>query len=192
MSRIKFLSIFVLLALLLSAGSGAVLAQRPPRAQGTLNVVSARDDPSPLADATGPDDAKVPIYLVPEDVEVTRKALEAGIITKQEVARARELERELRRRRIPLCSNIANQRASGRDADDDYYKDYEHPEDWDYGYCVTAWYWLWDLAHSGPQPSSILLPPHYGPHLFRRRLIIGLSGFPDWFADHQAYLCVWQ
>ncbi len=79
------------------------------------------------------------------------------------------------------------QRGAGRDADNDYYKDYEHPEDWTYGYCITAWYALFKGS-----PNSFLLAPHYGPHLFRRRMVIGLSNFPDWFADQQAYLRVWQ
>ena len=179
MRKVKFARVTVLLTLLLTAGLGVVAAQETHR----IEIKS-----SPIAYTTEFDGTSIPVYLMPENTEVTQKALDAGFVTLEEVEKAREFESEYGHGvKIPLCSSIAVQRGAGRDADNDYYKDYEHPEDWTYGYCVTAWYALFKGS-----PNSFLLAPHYGPHLFRRRMIIGLSGFPDWFANQQAYLRVWQ
>jgi len=142
----------------------------------------------PFTYVTEPDGTKVPVYLVTANEKTVQKAIAAGVITEQEAMYAHKLENSFERAGVlnsapDSCPNIATQRAAGWDADNDYYKDYEHPEGLEYAYCVTVWYQVFKGS-----PSSYLLAPHYGPGLFRRHMIIGLSGFPTWFADEQAYL----
>ncbi len=58
---------------------------------------------------------------------------------------------------------------------------------------MTAFFFGLDAATpSVDRPSSETVDPSYGDGLFRRRVTIGLSGFPDWFAHAQAALRVYK
>jgi hypothetical protein len=118
------------------------------------------------------------------------RALKEGLITDEQIVSSQVLASNIAKSAdIGFCGTggwqAAKLRGSGRDYDADYYEDYEHPENWSYAYCVTPLFWSikgW--------PSSKLVAPHYGSHLFRRRMIIGMTGYPDWFAAAQASLYV--
>ncbi len=146
---------------------------------------------------------------MPADPAVTRRALAEGIITLKDVEKARRLEQKIRKFEQGIrytsdyytyysdwnavCSNLAVLRASGRNFDNDYWKDYEHPINYEKSYCVTAFFFGLDAATpSVDRPSSETVDPSYGDGLFRRRVTIGLSGFPDWFAHAQAALRVYK
>ena len=76
-----------------------------------------------------------------------------------------------------------NVESEGWDADDDYYKDYEHPVGWNDDFvCMTIFYWGW----TGGQGPAHEYHNDYKPNIARHRLKIGLTGFPGWFASAQA------
>ncbi len=146
------------------------------------------------------DGTKVPVFLMPADPAVTRRALAEGIITLKDVEKARKYEQKMRKLEQGIrytsdysdwnfvCSNLAVLRGSGRNAGNDFWKDYEQPKDTVVGYCVTAFFYTWAKAKGGQRPSSFLVKPYFGDSLFRRRVIIGMSGMPDYFAHAQAAL----
>ncbi len=90
-----------------------------------------------------------------------------------------------------FCPGLAVLRGSGRNADNDFWKDYEQPLDTEFGYCVTAFFYTWAKAKGGTRPSSDTVDPSYGDNLFRRRVIIGMSGMPDFFAHAQVALILY-
>jgi hypothetical protein len=155
----------------------------------TEKSIAPQDEALPIT-VTEPDGTVVRIVFMPIPDEAIERAVLEGIVSESDAAYIREEQAkiEVSAAEAEVCTwysdtFVATLRGSGRDSDDDYYKDYEHPEGLAYGYCVTPFYW----GVKG-WPSSDVRPPHYGPSLFRRRMVIGLTGFPDWFADLQAHL----
>ena len=81
------------------------------------------------------DGTEVDVCIVPTDKQIMNRAIEEGLISQELAREIEQLEQKLNlNTKIPLCSNIGVQRGSGWDSDDDYYKDYEHPEGKEYGY----------------------------------------------------------
>jgi len=146
-------------------------------------------DTSPF-EIVEPDGTVVKVGIAPMSEEVLTRAVQEGIISPEEAASIRASQSELQSANWNTCSWLrdwshARQRGSGWDDDGDYYKDYEQPEGTQYEYCVTPLY-RWRKG----QPSSKLVEPHYGANLFRRRMTIGMSGWPEWFVSQQAWLMI--
>lgn len=146
------------------------------------------DVPPPIV--TEPDGTVVTVGLMLMPEEFIDRAQMEGLITAEEAIEIREEQADLAVSSADLSTCTwgndwynAVLRGSGRNSDNDFFEDYEQPEGTQYGYCVTPFYW-----GTKGWPNSFTEPPHYGPNLFRRRMIIGLSGFPDWFAAAQASL----
>jgi len=192
----RFKKIFGVIALtimlVLSVASSAFADAPEPVQQG---------ESVPIGYVTAPDGHRIPMYLLPEDVRLTRSALAAGIVTKEQVEASRAVYQSLMaatngratcpwggtriisQGTCPWGGTAATLISEGWDADDDYYKDYEHPVGWtDDFVCMTAFYWAWTRG-AGPEHEYHF---DYKPGIARHRLKIGLTGFPGWFCSLQA------
>lgn len=144
----------------------------------------------PIGYMTAPDGHRIPMYLLPEDVRLTRAALAAGIVTKEQVNASQAVYQSLMaatngKGSCPWGGTAATLISEGWDADDDYYKDYEHPVGWNDDFvCITPFYYVWTNG-AGPAHEYHY---DYKPGIARHRLKIGLTGFPGWFASLQAYM----
>lgn len=174
----KSLSVIVLTGMLVLSVVLGVSADSP----------KSDEHKTPIGYSIAPDGHKIPLYLLPEDVRLTKAALDAGIITEEQVAESRALLESTMATTAgdPWCpwgGTVATLISEGWDADDDYYKDYEHPVGWNDDFvCMTVFYWGW-TGGNGPAHEYHF---DYKPSIARHRLKIGLTDFPGWFASAQA------
>ncbi|MFZ6027811.1 MAG: hypothetical protein ACOYYS_08860 [Chloroflexota bacterium] len=170
-------SIFLMAALCLVFANGFASAAVP----------AAESGGSPFASFTRADGRQITVYLLPEDQTLTERALKEGLITQEQVNAARKVERASLAAGVGVCpfwtGSPATMIREGRDGDDDWYEDYEHPVGWSNDViCVTTFYYT---AKGFPAEE---FHNDYKPNIARHRLKVGLSGFPDWFAAAQTTL----
>ena len=156
---------------------------------------SRRGTSIPVGFVTAPDGHQIPMYLLPEDPDLTRAALKSGFITEQQVAGSRMLIRDIvatineapgeGHPWCPFGGTAATLISKGWDHDNDYFKDYEHPVGWNDDFiCMTPFYFAW----SGGRGPAHEYHNDYQPGIARHRLKIGLTGTPGWFAAAQVYM----
>ena len=79
--------------LLLISTTTSVFADAPDNIDPVEPVRQGK--PVPIGYTTAPDGREIPMYLLPEDVLLTKAALAVGAITEEQVAASRELVRNL-------------------------------------------------------------------------------------------------
>jgi hypothetical protein len=89
MNRIKFLSIFVLLALLLSAGSGVTMAQEPPSGDSRSPNLPGLDDP--VSEWTDDELEQLVDLIVSERITVQQSQIIYEQLTEEQITRIGEL-----------------------------------------------------------------------------------------------------
>ena len=155
----------------------------------------------PIGYVTAPDGHRIPMYLLPEDVRLTRSALAAGIVTKEQVEASRAVYQSLMaatngramcpgggtriisQGTCPWGGTAATLISEGWDADDDYYKDYEHTVGWtDDFVCMTPFYYVW-TGGAGPAHEYHY---DYQPGMTALSACIMAGGFVKFSAPNRA------
>jgi hypothetical protein len=89
MNRIKFLSIFVLVALLVSVGSGVTMAQEPPLEDSLLPNLPGLDDP--VSEWTDDDLEQLVDLIVSERITVQESQVISEQLTEEQITKVGEL-----------------------------------------------------------------------------------------------------
>lgn len=195
MRSVRSLGLLIVMALLFSVTAGSGVAQAALSDDAVQEPMGTpppkmKENGQPIGHMVARDGRKTPVYLIPSEGSAIESALGSGLATQAEANAALEWERKALADGVGICpfwtGSPATMISQGRDYDNDWYEDYEHPVGWNnHVVCVTAFYYTFKGFPAEEYHFD------YKPGIARHRLKVGLSDFPDWFAAAQTTMR-WQ